>query len=476
MSFFHGARARINTNSTFKVNAAASGIVVAIGTAPVNQVGNVPQIVLAETYDDAVKQLGYSENWEKYTLCEVMYTQFKLYGVGPVLFINVVDPAKHKKAEEEKSIGVVDGSVTITEDAIVSSIVVKNDATTLVKGTDYEVFFQNGKCVIAAIAGGAMEELGSVKVSYDAVDFTLDDLKDEVIGAYDTDTGVATGAELIDECYAMYQVNPDLIIAPGFSHMQEVAAALNEKCTVNTLFRAMTVLDLDTSEAITHTAAAEEKKTNGLNSCTEILCWPKAKDENHTYYLSTHYAALMAQVDSGNEDCPSESPSNKALKITGTVLEDGTDVKINLAKANFLNEQGICTAMNFIGGFKAWGNNTAIYPDSETSVEYFIPVRRMFNWVANSCILTYWSFVDSKLNRRLCETIADSATVWMNGLTAAGHLYGGRVEFLAEENTDEDIMQGRLRPHIFMAPPGPAQEIEFILEYDVTYVAQALGA
>lgn len=475
MSFFHGARAEIKVNSTFKVNAAASGIVVYIGTAPVNQVESYPQIVLAESYDEAVAALGYSDNWKKYTLCEAMYTNFKLYGVGPILLINVADPKTMKKAVQEATVPVVDGTATITEDAILSSIVVKSGEETLEQGSDYEAYFTDGSCIIAAITGGKMENLDQVTVSYDEFAFELEGLTDKVIGGYDTKTGISSGVELVDECYAMYQVNPDLIAAPGFSHIPEVAAAMNAKTTVNTLFRGMAIIDLDTETAKTYTDAVNLKEDQRMEECTEILCWPMVKDENHVYHLSTHLGALMAQVDSDNEDCPSESPSNKTIKITGTVLADGSNVNVNLTKANYLNGMGIVTAMNFIGGFRAWGNNTAIYPNSDTSMEYFIPVRRMFNWIANSEILTFWSFVDTKLNRRLCETIADSSTIWINGLTAAGHLYGGRVEFLEEENSDEDIAAGILRPHVYIAPPAPAQEIDFVLEYDASYVSEALG-
>ena len=139
------------------------------------------------------------------------------------------------------------------------------------------------------------------------------------------------------------------------------------------------------------------------------------------------------------------------------------------------NANGIVTALNFIGGFRSWGNFTCAWPESGDGVECFISVRRMFHWVANSMILTYWEFVDNKLTRRLCETIADSATVWLNQLTNGGHLYGGRVEFRQEENPDEDIMAGIIRPHLYIAPPGPAQEISFILEYDASYVSTVLA-
>ena len=37
-------------------------------------------------------------------------------------------------------------------------------------------------------------------------------------------------------------------------------------------------------------------------------------------------------------------------------------------------------------------------------------------------------------------------------------------------------MAGIIKIHIYLTPPSPAQEIDFVLEYDASYVAQALQA
>ena len=44
--------------------------------------------------------------------------------------------------------------------------------------------------------------------------------------------------------------------------------------------------------------------------------------------------------------CRYESPSNKALNITATVLDDGTEVALDQEQANLLNGQGVITAIN----------------------------------------------------------------------------------------------------------------------------------
>ena len=77
--------------------------------------------------------------------------------------------------------------------------------------------------------------------------------------------------------------------------------------------------------------------------------------------------------------------------------------------------------------------------------------------------------------RRLLESIVDDVNIWFNGLMGSGFIYGGRVEMLDEENPNEDIMQGIVRFHVYMAPPSPAQEIDFVQTYDASYVETALA-
>ena len=83
-NFYHGAKARQVATSVSTPVTANSGVVFAVGTAPVHTVGgqvNTP--IMARTYEEAVAALGYSDDWGKYSLCEVVYSQFKLYNVAP---------------------------------------------------------------------------------------------------------------------------------------------------------------------------------------------------------------------------------------------------------------------------------------------------------------------------------------------------------------------------------------------------------
>ncbi len=184
----------------------------------------------------------------------------------------------------------------------------------------------------------------------------------------------------------------------------------------------------------------------------------------------------MATVDNDNDGCPAESPSNKNLQIDSAVLADGEELLLDSQGANYLNANGIMTAINMIGGFALWGNFTACYPANTDVKDYQINISRMFAWVSNSIILTYWSKLDKNLTRRFIDSIVDSLNIWLNGLVSEGKLLGGRVEFREDENTETDVAAGKAKFHVFLTPSSPAQEINFALEYDISYVSTALTA
>ena len=213
-----------------------------------------------------------------------------------------------------------------------------------------------------------------------------------------------------------------------------------------------------------------------MNSKAEILCWPMFGLGDRAFHASVHAAGLMGKTDSDNGGCPAESPSNKSLQIDRAMLADGTTVLLDLAQANYLNSNGIVTALNFIGSYVLWGDETACFPADTDVKNYFISVSRMFGWVARSVILTYWSKIDKKMTRRLIDSIVDSVNIWLNGLVSEEKLLGARVEFLDEENSTTALMAGKAVFHIYMTPASPMRECEFVLEYDADYVAAALSA
>jgi len=94
--------------------------------------------------------------------------------------------------------------------------------------------------------------------------------------------------------------------------------------------------------------------------------------------------------------------------------------------------------------------------------------------VANTLVRTFWAKLDKPMTRRLIDTILDTCNIWLGGLVGAGYLLGARAVMLESENPETSLMAGIIRLHIYMTPPSPAQEIDFALEYDASYVTAAL--
>ena len=148
---------------------------------------------------------------------------------------------------------------------------------------------------------------------------------------------------------------------------------------------------------------------------------------------------------------------------------------LDLKEANFLRANGIVTVLNFVNGFTSWGGYAACYPKEKEPKDAMINVMRMFTFVSNTAVLTYWAKIDERMTPRYAAGIADGLNLWLAGLKTDDHILGGRVEYRADENPIADVKAGIVRLHIYIAPPGIAQDIEFFVEYDVSYINAAFG-
>ena len=471
----HGVFVSQQATSVSTPVVATGGVPFVVGAAPVQSAASpaaagVP--VLCTSWAEAVEKLGYSDDWGSYPLCEFMYSHFQLFGCQPVIMCNVLDVTDMKEAVAAADVPLTDHKAKLSIAAIDDENLVVKPAggagEAYVKDTDYSTYYDGEFLVIEVLSDGKAYAAEQVNVAYNKVN------PDSV-----DDTAVATGMESIEQCLTTLGIVPDLICAPGHSQTSTVAAVMATKAgAINGMFQAKALIDIDSSSsgATAYTAAITNKGSGNFVDPDEIVCWPRLKLGDYKFHMSTQLAGLIAQVDTDNGGCPYESPSNKNFQCDAMVLEDGTEVNLTLAQANILNDNGIVTALNFMGGWCAWGNYTACYPSNTDVKDYFIPVSRMFDLVRNTLIRTFWSKLDKPMNRRLIDTIMDTANIWLNGLVGSGYLLGARAEMLDSENPPADLMAGIIKIHIYMTPPSPAQEIDFILEYDAEYVTSALQA
>lgn len=455
------------------------GVPFVIGAAPVHlaespAASEVP--ILCTSWEEFVQKFGYSEDWAKYSLCEFAYSHFKLYGREPVIFCNMLSPASHKSAVAGADKAVSGGKVELPETAIPSSIVVKaagGEGNAYVVNTDYTVTSeagdpgQGGAVIIQLLATSTHASETSLNIAYD-----------EVTPASVTANVVATGLEAIELCMSTVGVIPDLIAAPGYSEDSTVAALMATKAAaLNGIFRGKAVVDVDctTSGADTYDEVYAWKQSHNYVDENEIVCWPMLKLGERVFHMSTQVTGLMAQIDAINES-PMESPSNKNFQMDALVNAAGSEILQTKAQADILNSYGVVTALNFLSsGWVCWGNYCGCYPGISDVKDMFIPVSRMFDWIGNTVIRTFWQKLDKPMNRRLIDNVLDTCNIWLNGLVGAGKLIGARAQLLESENPITDLMAGIMKVHLYITPASPAQEIDFLLEYDISYLTNLYG-
>lgn len=481
MAYNHGVRVQEQDTSIIAPITGTAGLQVVIGTAPVNlaaepyKATNVP--IIAYSFKEAVEQLGYSDDFKNYTLCQSMDATFRVFNVAPIIFINVLDPKKHKKANTDATVKVESMQATVEVKGILADTVeVTAGSTKLTAGTDYiTTFDDNGNLVISLLAGGAGASAATLTVKSSSIDPTKVEETD-IIGGYNASTGVESGMELIRQIFPKFNMTPGLLLAPGWSQKPNVGAALTAKCEeINGVFTCEEILDIDCSAdgARKYTDCNEWKNKNGYTARHAALMWPQVKIGTKQYAYSAIFAALTAYTDASNDDVPNLSPSNKLVALTGMVLEDGTEVTLDQTQANLLNGQGIITAIN-INGWRTWGNNTAAYPATTDPKDRWFCCRRFFSWWANSFILTYFQKVDDPANYRLIESIVDSENIRGNAYVSQGKCAGARIEFTEEDNPITDILNGKIQFHQYLAPYTPAEDILNVLEFDPDMLSAAL--
>lgn len=476
MAYKHGIYPREIPTSVVPPALSDTGLVIAIGTAPINMGNrnNVNKPVLCFSYKEAVEEFGYSDNWKDYTLSEVIYSQFSLYGQGPVVLINVLDPDSHFEEVKEKGINLSKKKLTLEEGVLPDSLIIKKGEEILENDIDYLISFkQDGKLDLIIIKDEIRDD-DTLTIAYNKL-APKEIANEDIIGGIDVNNGNKLGMELISEVFPRFRKVPGILIIPGFSHNPEIAALMSAKMTnINGIFKGEVIVDAPTD--MNYTEVPEWKNKNNIMNPNQLTGYPEVKLDSKIFRMSTAIAGVINTTDSNNNDVPYESPSNKPIMCTAPVLKDGTELFLGMEEANYLNGQGVITPLNFIGGWKAWGNRTSAYPAITDVKDSFIPIRRMFNWVSNTLILTFWSKIDKPTNRRLIETIVESANMWFNSLVADEYLLGGRVEFLREENPEIDVMDGIIKFNVYLTPPSPARQIDFIQEYDVNYVTSFINS
>jgi phage tail sheath protein FI len=486
--FHHGVRFRELETMIRAMVTADSAIAFVVGSAPVWQVPggseNVNKVVMCYSLAEARAAFGEGKDWNIYTLEEHIRSTFINFNGGPVFLVNVVDPSTGATNVPAPADGYTVTAHRVTlpgVNAIFDSVAITyededEDEQTAHYGTDYTMQYDSaGALVITLLAGGALAQETNLDATFRRTT-PRRPTEAEIIGDYDVINDKYTGLQLIDTVFSKFRVNPNFVCAPGFSQAPTVAAAMTAKSyEINTVFTGKALIDANTTTVRAYSAVPEYKNQNSLFDVRQDFFWPMVRLGNEIYHASTIYACLCMKTDVANGGIPFESPSNKIIPADGACLADGTPIDLTLRGANYLNANGVKTLLNFIGGWRMWGDWSAAFPANTDPKDMFSSVKRMMDYVGNSTVLTTWQFVGKPILRRLVEQTTDTLQLWVNHLVARSALMYGRILFPRALNPDTELIAGHITFAVNITPPPPAVDIEFLISFDLAGLATLFG-
>lgn len=454
--YLHGAYGQVSAVGT-KVSAKSQGAIVYVGTAPVNTVAggaaNVNVPVVVNNIAEARKQFGYSDDWAKYTLCEAMHAHFEYKGVGPLIFINVLDLTKHKADESStKSLTPKNGKITIPEagDVILDSVTVEGK-----EKTDYTVSYSIDKqtITIAEVKPGGLGE-EELTVKYDSVDPSKVD-SDAVIGTTDG-LGLNTGLYALKDVYQITGYIPSYLACPGFSSDPTVHSAMySNSVKVNGHWDAFMFADIPITskqpQEITIDKVKEFKDANGYTHENEKVFYPLAQGtDGKTYHLSVLAAANFQKLLIENAGIPYKSSSNTVCDlIAGLYLgEKYADRVLDDSIINeLLNKNGIASAAFVSGHWAIWGAHTGEYDqDNADQINVAETNRMMLYYISNDFQARRMLDVDKPLTPNDIKSIVAQEQTRLDALLSIGALTYGTVYQDASADARSDLMNG---DHVF---------------------------
>lgn len=447
--------------STEQISNSTTTIPIYIGTAPVHRLKNytssVNKALLINNAEEAALKLGYSENdnFREFTLSAAIYAHFKnkVNPIGPIICINVLNPATHMEAlKVPASVTLTNGKAELPADTIIGTVVI--DTKEL--GRDYDLSYTSSGTLLLSSMGQGLG--ASATVQYSKIK-PANIVAADIVGSYDTATGVRKGLYCIGTVYEELNIVPNILSAPGYNHMAEVHNKLLElRAKIGGQWDTIVVSDLDTSTVTTIPEAIRVKGESNFNSNFEKLCWPMHKCNGKLIWGSIMTIVRMQQTDSQNGGIPFESPSNKPIDISGLALADGTEVKLNLDTANLLNAEGITTALFYGGRWVVWGPHMANFKHGITKKpeEIFDVNIRTNIYLNNSFKLRNAHLVDTPIARNDIDAIKNNEQIRLNSLISERKLLYAKVDFIATENPIGDLMNGNFvfDSMVTNTPPG----------------------
>lgn len=259
--------------------------------------------------------------------------------------------------------------------------------------------------------------------------FTKDDDSD----TNDEITECKNAISELTKAKSRFGYNPNLIIAPGFSHEDAVKGEIEK---VATRLKATGIIDLKVQDA-----AAAIVKMGDFGTRRLVAAYPNVKvwdDETNAYVYegqSARIAGMIAHTDGASEFGYSDSYSNRVMiGVSGTEI----DVDFELGEtctADELRAAKISTVIRE-SGFRAWGGETS---DQDTIWKDLARVR-VFDRISQACQKGVLFAIDKKADQ--LYHAKRSVSELLRGLVGAKVLLGYELSW-SEKNTLANITDGK---------------------------------
>ena len=443
-----------------RVAGESQSAVVLVGTAPVHTLEknddgtwNVNKPILVHDISEARRRFGYSTDWAKYTLCEAMHVFLELNGVGPLVLINVLDPATHRAEDKTtKTATPAGGRIVLAsaEDVILDTLVVKSGNTEKVKGTDYVAAYNIARkqiVITEARSGG----LGTAALTIEYYTATASAVTAaDVIGATDGN-GLNTGIFAVRSVYQTCGVVPSVLMAPGWSELPAVHAAMYQNSQkINGHWDAWMFTDIpimDGGTAVTMETAYAWKTANGYDKDNETVSFPMAVGtDGNKYHLSVIRCANFLSLLADNDGIPYHTASNTAAAVianlwlgasaVGRVYDDSI---IN----EKLNKNGICSACYVGRKWVIWGAHAASY-DEENATQINVSETNlmMLYYLSNDFQGRRVIDVDKPMSANDIQSLVAEEQTRLDALVKIRALTYGTVVLDASEIAKSDMYSG----------------------------------
>lgn len=466
MEFRHGLRTN-EVDSGEKSYLSAKTPIVVFGAAPINMgdMSCTNQPILIQNISEATKYFGGVNKIEGFNISEVLYSAFQLFGVAPVLCVNVLDPQKHSEVEVMTGVLVKNGMVKIEKVGIIPEELQLKKAGTEepIEASTYETSFDSSGYLEIHFEDLTISLIeGSVK----RINPELIETQD-IIGRIDVKTLKKEGLELVDDIFTKYSVIPCVGIAPGYTHDNELRTIMNTKFQSINSGKWKSIIIADIPETTKYGEAIKWKKDNNAIDPEQLLYYGMGVLGNNILHLSTLVACELLRGNMENDGVPCDSPSNKNAKISKVVYkdEDGNyqDLNLDEKQAELLNENGINTAIQTPGGLVFWGNRTSAFQPGGTTEkkDIWIHAKRIIQFICNTIGMNNQNEVDKKMTKTRAIAIRDNINQWLATLKSQEKISGGRVEFRAIDNPGENIAGGKFVWYIVHGDVPIGENLEF---------------